>query len=165
MGIQKITGPRAIHTLDPLFLCPIELEISTPEKLAFCTERFGTYQQRVPIIIQERRIQDFWKVINHQFYLPVVDGIESLQLKSPPLWSSGYVIASHAADPGSVPDRVNYLSRFFLGFSSTVRQMSRNLGHIHPWVSFGHHNHPKTIYSSIYGWRRSLTLDVIYDRH
>ena len=30
-------------TLDPLFLFQIEPEISTPEKLAFATERFGTY--------------------------------------------------------------------------------------------------------------------------
>ena len=30
-------------TLDPLFLYPIEPEISTPEKSAFRTERFGTY--------------------------------------------------------------------------------------------------------------------------
>ena len=30
-------------TLDPLFLFPIEPEISTPEKWTFRTERFGTY--------------------------------------------------------------------------------------------------------------------------
>ena len=30
-------------TLDPLLLFQIEPEISTPEKSAFATERFGTY--------------------------------------------------------------------------------------------------------------------------
>ena len=53
--------------------------------------------------------------------------------------------------------------RFLRGFSSTVRQMFGNLGHIHPRVSFGHHNHPKSC-SSVYGRRRSLTLAVVHGR-
>ena len=36
--------------------------------------------------------------------------------------------------------------------------MSGNLDHILLWVTFGQHYHPKP-YS--YGWRRSLTLDVV----
>ena len=43
MAIEMVTGPRTIQTLDPLFLFPIDPEISTPEKSAFRTERFGTY--------------------------------------------------------------------------------------------------------------------------
>ena len=46
----------------------------------------------------------------------------------PLLWSRGNVVVFHPADLVSQ-----------LRFSSTVRQMSGNLGHIHPWVSFGHH--------------------------
>ena len=51
--------------------------------------------------------------------------------------------------------------KFFLGFSSTVREMSGTLDHIHPQVSFGYHNHLKP-HSSICGWRWSLTLDVVH---
>ena len=80
-----------------------------------------------------------------------------------PLWSRGNTVASHAVCPGSIPGRVSFLVEVFLGLSSTVRQMSGNLGHIRPWVSFGRHNHPKS-YSSVYGRRRSLILDVVHGR-
>ena len=36
--------------------------------------------------------------------------------------------------------------RFFLGVSSTVRQMPGNVGYIRPRVSFGHHYNLKTIF-------------------
>ena len=49
--------------------------------------------------------------------------------------------------------------RSFLGFSSTVRQMSENLGHIRPRDHLNH-NHLKP-YSSVYARRRFLTLTVV----
>ena len=45
-GVQNVTLSLAqglYKTLDPLFLFPIEPEISTTETSAFATERFGTY--------------------------------------------------------------------------------------------------------------------------
>ena len=53
--------------------------------------------------------------------------------------------------------------RFFRSFSQTVRQMSEYLGHIRPRVLFGHHNNSKP-YSSVFGRRRSLTLDILHGR-
>ena len=52
------------------------------------------------------------------------------EFEKPSLWPEGNVIASRSAGPSSIS---------WLGFSFTVRQMSRNLGHIHPQVTFGHH--------------------------
>ena len=58
----------------------------------------------------------------------------------PLLWSRGNIVASHVAGPGSIPCRVNFLVEVsFRGFPSTVRQMSGNLGHIRPRLSYGHH--------------------------
>ena len=57
--------------------------------------------------------------------------------------------------PGSIPSRVNFLVEVFLGFSSTVRQMSGNLGHIHARASYDHRL--PSNYSSVYERRRSLT--------
>ena len=57
----------------------------------------------------------------------------------PPLWSRGNLVTSHAAGPGSVPSRVNLQDEVPRGFPSTVRQMSGNLGHIRPRLSYGHH--------------------------
>ena len=42
MGIQMVTGPRAIQNTQPLLIFPVEPEISTPEKSAFCNEHFRT---------------------------------------------------------------------------------------------------------------------------
>ena len=69
----------------------------------------------------------------------------------PPLWSRGNVVVSHVAGPGSIPGR---------GFSSNVRQLSGNLGHIRLQVSFGHHHHHPKPYSSVYGRLGALTLHV-----
>ena len=52
---------------------------------------------------------------------------------------------------------------FFRSFLSIVRQMSRNLGHIRPRVSYCHHILSKP-YSSVYVRRRSLTIAVVHDR-
>ena len=69
----------------------------------------------------------------------------------------GNILPSDPGSPGWIHGRVNFLVEVFRGFSLTVRQISGHLGHIRPRVSFGHHNHPKS-YSSVYGLRRSLTL-------
>ena len=61
----------------------------------------------------------------------------------PPLWSRDNIIASNAAGLGSIPSWVTFLVEVF---SSTLRQMSGNLGHILQRISFGHHNHPETIF-------------------
>ena len=53
--------------------------------------------------------------------------------------------------------------RFFQGFPSTVKQMSGNMGHIRPRLSYGHHISFKHI-SSVYGRRRSLTIFVVHGR-
>ena len=51
--------------------------------------------------------------------------------------------ACHAAGLGSIPGRVIFWLRFFRGFPSTIRQMSGNLGHIRPRLSYGHHRSSK----------------------
>ena len=43
MDVQMVAGPRAIENTNPLFLYPIEPEISTPEKSAFAAKHFQTY--------------------------------------------------------------------------------------------------------------------------
>ena len=43
MAIQMVMAQGLYKTLDPLSIFQIEPEISTPEKSAFATERFGTY--------------------------------------------------------------------------------------------------------------------------
>ena len=50
--------------------------------------------------------------------------------------------------------------RFLRFFFTTLKQMSGNLGHIRPRVSFGHH--PKS-YSPVYGRQRSQTLHVVHE--
>ena len=42
----------------------------------------------------------------------------------PPLWSRSNVVVFHPADPGLIPGQVNFLVE--------ERQLSINLGHIHP---------------------------------
>ena len=77
----------------------------------------------------------------------------------PPLWPRGNVDTSHVVGSGSIPG-----GGFFQRFSSTVWQMSGNLGHIRPRVSYGHHI-SSTPYSSVYGRRWSLTLPVVHHHH
>ena len=60
----------------------------------------------------------------------------------------------------SILDLVNFLIEFVRGFSSTVWQMSGNLVHIRPRVSFSHQNHPH-LYSYVYGRQRPLALDAV----
>ena len=59
----------------------------------------------------------------------------------PPQWSRGNIVASHIAGPGSISGGVSFPGwGSFLGFSSTVRQMSRKF---RPYSSpdfIGHHN-------------------------
>ena len=89
--------------------------------------------------------------LNSNYRLTFIGGMPSTVLKNtscwtslnwdkaanilrPPMWSRGNIIASHQAGPGIV------LGQFpGLGFSSTLRKKSENLGHICPLVSFGHH--------------------------
>ena len=62
----------------------------------------------------------------------------------PPLWSRGNIVASHPANPCSIPGRVRVPG---WGFSSTVRQMSGKLRlHLSPDI-IGHHNHHKSFHT------------------
>ena len=52
----------------------------------------------------------------------------------------GNIVTSHAAGPGSIPGRVNFLLEvFFSGFSFSPKTNVRYLGHIRPRLSYGHH--------------------------
>ena len=77
----------------------------------------------------------------------------------PQLWSL-YLIQRA---PGSIPGQVNYLNSIFLEFFLIRKTNVRNLGHIRPQESLGHHNYLKA-YSSIYGRRQSLILVVVHGR-
>ena len=75
----------------------------------------------------------------------------------------GKCLVSHPADSVSIPGLIILLVGVLSVFFSTLRQMLGNLCHIRPRVLFGHYNHSR-IYSSVYGRRRSLTLDVVHGR-
>ena len=82
------------------------------------------------------------KAFSRKFYFldkePFGNGC--LILAGSPLWSRGNIMASHAVGPGSILGLVSFLVKgFFRGFPSTVRQMSGNLGHNRPRLSYGHH--------------------------
>ena len=72
-----------------------------------------------------------------------------LQVMSLPLMWQALVLS---------PVRSIFWLNFFQSFSSSIRQMSGNLRHIRPLVSFGHHNHPKPYYRR----RRSLASVVLH---
>ena len=54
----------------------------------------------------------------------------------PPLCCTGYIVTSYAVGTCSIPGRVDW--GFVRGFLSITRQMSENLGHIRPRLSYGH---------------------------
>ena len=59
MGIQIVTGPRAVQTLDPLFLYPVEPEI-TPEKSGYFwlyVQKWGKFE---PLYLGNE--STFWKI-------------------------------------------------------------------------------------------------------
>ena len=90
----------------------------------------------------------------HYFFTLI--SIISFHFISPPLWSRGNIVASHLADPGSIPDRVNFPDwGFFRCFSSTVRQISGKLRPQPSPVIIDHH-HKKIVH---YGrqWAKMLT--------
>ena len=65
--------------------------------------------------------------------------VTSLNCSRPPLCSRGNFVTSHPTGPGSIPCPINFLTEVFPRFSpSTVRQMSGNLGHILPRLSYDH---------------------------
>ena len=57
-----------------------------------------------------------------------------------PLWSRGDILTSHAADPGSIPGRVNFLVEVFPGFSlnhkTNVRKFGPNSSSVNIWPSY-----------------------------
>ena len=71
--------------------------------------------------------------------------MKCFQICGLPLWQGCKVASSHPAAPGTTPGGLIPWLRFFLGFSSTIRQMSGKLDHTCPRVS--------------------LTLDVIHPGH
>ena len=63
------------------------------------------------------------------------------------LWSRGNIVASHLAGPGSIPVRVSLPGfGFFPGFSTTLRQISENLGPIHLRISLAITKHKKSFH-------------------
>ena len=54
-----------------------------------------------------------------------------------PCGRGGNVVASHKAGPGSIPGSQFSWLKFSRGFSSTVGQMSGNVGPTHPRISLG----------------------------
>ena len=84
--------------------------------------------------------RSFSRSIISQYIINITNSpISRYQSLPLPLWSRDNIIISHAAGPVRSPvGSISWL-RFFRGFPSTVRQMSGNLGHIRPRLSYGHH--------------------------
>ena len=70
-------------------------------------------------------------------------GLYKTYSNRPPLWSRGNVLAYRPADPGSFPVGSVPWLRFYRGFSSTVRRMSKkSRPHLSPDIIM-HYNHEK----------------------